>query len=442
MAVVARDDLGFNLTTAKKYADAYSDSVSVGCIIIDEHGNTLYNTGCSRKPEYMNDCHDDSPCGNSCKQAQNILGNQLSCSNVHLYGSYQAERFGGSYIFFCPLGLVHWASPITINSIMKGAYVAGPVHMVDPDDFLIDDIIGRFNICNEDYKKLRRFIDKIPIVQPDKVNKLAEMLFVMAAYISDANASKYIEEREYLEQQSDISEYIYYIKTMGGSEEKDFNYPLEKERELLYHISIGDKAASKRLLNEILGYVFFSTGGNFEIIKARILELIVLLSRAAVEGGADVETIFGLNYKYLNQVHNFKTIEELTFWISKIMSRFTDCVFNLTDVKHVDVIYKSIDFIKRNLMKKITLDDVAKNVYLSPSYFSKIFKKEMKVSFNTYLNQVRIETSKKLMEDNSLSLVDIANLVGYEDQSYFTKVFKKLTGVSPGRYRESRGKII
>ena len=51
-----------------------------------------------------------------------------------------------------------------------------------------------------------------------------------------------------------------------------------------------------------------------------------MLSRAALEGGADVEQIFGLNYKYLSQINEFTTVDELTYWLSGIMTRFTDCV--------------------------------------------------------------------------------------------------------------------
>jgi two-component system response regulator YesN len=87
-------------------------------------------------------------------------------------------------------------------------------------------------------------------------------------------------------------------------------------------------------------------------------------------------------------------------------------------------------------MKKVTLDEVAACVYLSPSYFSKVFKQEMEMSFNTYLNYIRIEMSKKLLSDPSIAIVDISNLVGFEDQSYFSKVFKKMTGLSPKKFRE------
>lgn len=422
-----KDDAGFNLERAKKCADTYSGSVGVPCIIINMHGETLYSS-----------CRNSRLCS-FCRNAEGFPERRRLCSEAHLYGSYQAERFGGKYIFFCPLGLVHWASPITSSGGMKGAILGGPVQMVEPDDFLIDDLI-RKNVMDEEHlSQLRKHINEMPVIKPEVVNHMAEMLFILAAHISDIKPSAYLEEREYHEQQSDISEYLQYIKTMGGDENSLQTYPLEKEKELLSLISLGDKAGSQKVLNEIFGHIFFSTGGNFEVIKARVLELIVLLSRAALEGGADVEQIFGLNYKYLAEIHSFRTVEDLTFWLSKIMTRFTDCVFNLTNVKHVDVIFRAVDYVKRNYMKKITLEEVSSHVYLSPSYFSKVFKEEMGSNFNTYLNHVRIEMSKKLLLDDSIVLVDVSNLVGYEDQSYFSKVFKKMTGVSPGKYRESRG---
>lgn len=421
------EDLGFNLENAKKCVDAYSMSTNVRTIIIDSNGETIYES-----------CVNSKLC-KVCKIIESAGNSSQSCAKAHLYGSYQAERFGGKYVFFCPMGFTHWASPITVDGMMKGAILGGPVNMIEPEDFLIDDLILRNNVTQQQLASIKENINEIPVIKPEKVNSLSELLFIVATHISDIQPSRYLEEREFNEHHSDISEYIHYIKSMGGDEKSIHSYPLDKERELLTLISLGDKAGSQKLLNEIFGHIFFSTGGNFNVIKARVLELIVLLSRAALEGGADVEQIFGLNYKFLNQIHGFTNIEELSFWLSKIMARFTDCVFNLSGVKHVDVIYKAINYIKQNYMKKITLEEVASHVYLSPSYFSKIFKEEMKYSFNTYLNYVRIEMSKKLLLDDTLDLIEVSNMVGYEDQSYFSKVFKKFTGMSPGKYRESRG---
>jgi YesN/AraC family two-component response regulator len=123
------------------------------------------------------------------------------------------------------------------------------------------------------------------------------------------------------------------------------------------------------------------------------------------------------------------------------MARFTDQVFNLTDVKHVDVIYRAIDFIRKNYEKRITLEDTASMVYLSPAYFSRVFKEEIGDTFNFYVNKIRIEAAKKLLLNEKIPLIDISSMVGFEGQSYFSKVFKKMTGVTPGKFRESRGKI-
>ncbi|MFA6309650.1 MAG: PocR ligand-binding domain-containing protein [Clostridia bacterium] len=425
------EEIGFDLEKAIKCAEYYSRSTEIRTIIIDACGQILF--------EY------DADKQNVCELCDMIHCNKKKgklCSSTHLlYGGYQAVRFGGKYIFFCPLGLIHITSPITENGVMKASILCGPLLMMEPEDFLLDDIIKKNKIDEKYFKELKRQLSEVPIVNPEKVNCMSELLLIVAEHISDIKPSAFNEEREMLEQQSNISEYIHYIKTMGGSE-ADQEYPIEKERKLLSLISIGDKSGAKKILDEIFGHIFFSNSGDFFVVKSRILELVVLLSRAALEGGADIEQIFGLNYNYLSEINEFKTIEELTFWLSKTMTRFTDCVFNLQDVKHIDVIYKAIDYIRRNYMKKITLDEVAAFVFLSPSYFSKVFKDEMRTTFNNYLNHIRIEMSKKLLLDEKIALTEVSNLVGYEAQSYFSKVFKKVSGVSPGKYRESRGQHI
>ena len=72
---------------------------------------------------------------------------------------------------------------------------------------------------------------------------------------------------------------------------------------------------------------------------------------------------------------------------------------------------------------------------LNPSYFSTLFKQSCGSSFKEYLNSIRIEESKKLLAATDRSILDIALSIGFEDQSYFTKVFKKYTGLTPKQYR-------
>jgi YesN/AraC family two-component response regulator len=90
-------------------------------------------------------------------------------------------------------------------------------------------------------------------------------------------------------------------------------------------------------------------------------------------------------------------------------------------------------------MHPITLKDTADHIYISSSYLSRIFRSEMGVRFSEYLTKYRIDKSKLLLTDPELTVSDVASLVGYTDQSYFNKVFKRMNGVSPKKWRLSNG---
>jgi two-component system response regulator YesN len=417
------EKLGFNFEDARKIVLAYSRSTGSNCLIVEKDGTTVFES---------ND--------NCCKYCKLFQLNQFNCSDVLRYGCYQAERFGGRYIFFCPLGLTHWASPITVNDTIHGALIGGPVLMVDPEEFMLGDLIESGTVYSTKKEDLNEFVSKIPVRSTENVNDLAELLFSVASQISNVGNSKQKEQTKYNKVQAEISETVHGIKRSVVFGDQIVDYPFAKEHELLTAISLGDKPASQKILNEILGYVFFSSGRDIEVVRARTQELAVLLSRAAIEGGADSTEIFGLNYQYLSEISKFKTVEELAFWLSKILARFTDCVFNLVNVKHKDIIYKAIDYIKKNYMKKITLQEVADCVYLNPSYFSKIFKSELNCSFVNYVNKIRVEMSKNLLFDLSIPITDVSSLVGFDEQCYFTKVFKKITGMPPGLFRKTMGR--
>jgi len=394
--------------------NSYSISTGVDLRIVGNTGNTVH-LACSSSACSLCEAANDKTEG--------------KCTKTHHYGCIQADRFGGKYVFFCHLGLTHWVTPLYKNNELVGGVVAGPVMMGNQGD-----------ITQEEYRSIGSIIENpetinqnIPVKSTREVDALSSLLFY------SIYNQKFADSTTAMTLQSDIGQYMQHLKTMGGTGAD--NYPLDKENKLITMISLGDKIGAQRVLSEILAHTFFATGIKFELVKARVLELVVVLSRAALHGGADPNQIFGMNYTYLNQINDFTSIEQLTLWMSKILDRFTECVFDLQDVKHIDVIYKSIEYIRRNYMKKVTLDEVSENVSLSPSYFSRIFKKEMKTSFNSYLNNVRIEMSKKLLFDEDIPLSDIAMLAGFEHQSYYSKIFKQNTGVSPMQFREKRSKI-
>lgn len=88
-----------------------------------------------------------------------------------------------------------------------------------------------------------------------------------------------------------------------------------------------------------------------------------------------------------------------------------------------------------NYSHKMTLTDVAEHTYVSQWHLSKLLNRHTGQSFSELLNTIRIDEAKKLLVDPSLRIGDIAELVGFLDMAHFSRVFKKITGISANEYR-------
>jgi len=96
----------------------------------------------------------------------------------------------------------------------------------------------------------------------------------------------------------------------------------------------------------------------------------------------------------------------------------------------------AINFIHTNFERDISLGDISKFVFLSPSYFTRAFKEETSMSPINYLLKVRIERAKELLTDTGLKISDIALSVGFSNQQRFNEMFKKFTHLTPLQYRK------
>lgn len=395
-----------------KYGRHISLLCEVECAIIDVEKK---NMACA--------CSDERFC-------EKCDSNEREEFYTHLYGCNESYRWGGKYIYYCSIGLVFIASPILDEEgKMAGGIIAGPIVMGEMGDTLL----------NIQYKETKERAAALPNFDTAKVNHLAEIMTAMTSYIAGAVHDKF---SSYTYEHDKILKSIYHMQEKYSSPSDKYVYPMEVEKKLQNMIYNKDKTGSQALLNELLGHIYYYSGFDINIIKARILELVVILSRATIDAGADINEIFWFSNSYISELDRINTVEDLSVWISGILHRYINYSFDFAMVKHSDVVYKVMEYVKANYNKKLTLDEISKNVYLSKSYLSSMFKEETGHSLSAYINKVRVEKSKILLMDLSVSLVNIANMCGFEDQSYFTKVFKKMLGVSPKRYRDSRGKIM
>ena len=106
-----------------------------------------------------------------------------------------------------------------------------------------------------------------------------------------------------------------------------------------------------------------------------------------------------------------------------------------------EIIGKAKSYIKEHLNEEISVYSIAEMLYLTPTYFSKLFKNSTREGCNSYIIRKRMEKAKSLLETTSMKTGKISALVGYKDTNYFSLAFKKQTGMSPTEFRENGGKI-
>lgn len=130
------------------------------------------------------------------------------------------------------------------------------------------------------------------------------------------------------------------------------------------------------------------------------------------------------------------TVNEIVRILQHQISSLAKYYFNDEESGQNQHIRKAIAYIQENFGAPLKLEDVAKYVYLNPTYFSEMFKMECKVNFSDYLLNVRIENAKKMLRETDYSVAQIASKVGYSDAKYFSKTFTKVVGIKPTGYRK------
>ena len=410
--------MDFDFTLAKECANAFSGVSGLGCTVSDVQGNVLdeFGYGCQ-----------------SCDLCAALHTEKTRCVQSQNYGMTEAERFGGKYIYYCPKGLTCFVSPILGEFKSAAKITVGPFLMVERQDYIDCELIELFHTPDDEIKRAKIILESVPYVSTKKANQLSTLLFMAVGFMN--NLSR---ENQLLSTQSSdiiqgqITNYIMQLKC----EETPPAYPLETEKELLQSIAKADNKRAQTLLNELEGHILFATGHNFELVCSQIYELLVLMGRAAIDAGADQERTLVRSRTNLQKISTFQNLEELCLWLSDVTNELMDSIFKFTDARHANAMHLCTQYIDSHYFEKITLEELAQKVYLSAPYLSQIFKQEIGTTFNQYLNQIRISKSKALLRCDDLRLTDISMAVGFEDQSYFTKVFKRITGITPKKYRD------
>lgn len=357
---------------------------------------------------------------------------RTECFELHRKAGQRAQKIGEAYIFSCHANLNHIAFPLINREQLLGSVIIGPFLMDKPDSTLVSDLAEKHRLTPTLSLELYDELLGVKVISPARVQQLKKLVDHLLSPLMSSERSLLMKSQEKAYQQAQINETIQTYKEQKAT--PSFLYFNQKEKELLAKVRTGNVKEVKALLNEIIGYTLFSEGGKIESVRIRAVELTTLLSRVAVDGGARADSIYELNNQFLVQLYKDQEIEELCLHLQDVLEGFMGAMFYEKD-KGNPYIRKALRYIADHYSEHLTLERVAEEVQLSPSYFSTLFRQIVGTSFREYLCKIRVEESKRLLLSTDYSLADIAISMGFPDQSYFSKVFKQIVGITPGKFR-------
>lgn len=210
---------------------------------------------------------------------------------------------------------------------------------------------------------------------------------------------------------------------------------LREEPALMSAIRKGDRQEARGVLNSILTVLHHQAGDRLNLVKSFFLELVVLMSRTAIEAGGDPEELLGANYSSLVQLSKMDSEEPLGIWVHDILDRLIDAIHRHRNSSPATLLHSALTFMQEHLSEDISRDDAARAAHLSPAHFSRLFAKQLGRSFTDFLNQMRVDRAVELLVGTDRSLSMVALDCGFRDQSYFTKVFNRHMKMTPREYR-------
>lgn len=316
----------------------------------------------------------------------------------------------------------------------QGTVIIGPTISysltVETIDGLIND--ARITVSRE---KVHHFYKRIPITKDEKLinisilvyNMLHQQLFSPETVIN--KNQERIRPAYDNEKQLEISNNL-----QAGS----FHHDPLIERKVLDII----KEGRVEKLTDFFSYIhaeeagILSRSSYLRSYKNQIIVLITLVSRAAIDGGVHHEAAFTLSDTFIQRLEETTKISEVRQLSKEILHTYTNMVFQVKNERYSKTITECTNYIYTHLYEKFNHEDIAETVDLSPKYLSTLFKKEVGVSISDYIHQAKVAEASKLLSYSNTSISEIGSLLNYSDQSYFTKVFKKYTGITPKQYRE------
>ena len=221
--------------------------------------------------------------------------------------------------------------------------------------------------------------------------------------------------------------------------ESSFHLDHQTEQKIWKYVKEGKKEKLLQHLEsiEMEGMSQLSKKSHFRNIKNQVIIYIALATRAAIEGGLYPEIAYTMSDISIQKVEETFDLQKILLIGDNLLFSLVDRMIENRESKHSKAVNICKNYIFNHIFEQIRIKDLSDLVHLNPVYLSQLFKKETNKPLGKYIQEEKIKEAQKLLTQTDNSVAYICMLLHFNDQSHFSSLFKKFTGVTPNQYRKN-----
>lgn len=216
------------------------------------------------------------------------------------------------------------------------------------------------------------------------------------------------------------------------------SYPANLENEIFDKLEDGDVDGCLLSSNAFFDWMSEKYSQDVMSIKLKALEFVLRAEREMYRSGGHLYE-FESRKDYLSDLINMDSMESIRSWfVEKMKNAVANMTTGSSDHTHY-LVKQALEYIENNYGTDISLNEISEKLNISSYYFSKLFKEETNEGFIEYLTRRRVDRAKEMLKDPAKSIKEVGSECGYSDPNYFSRIFKKSTGMTPTEYKERAG---
>jgi two-component system response regulator YesN len=223
-----------------------------------------------------------------------------------------------------------------------------------------------------------------------------------------------------------------------NGETPDRTHPHQIGNDILAALHQKDKDKISKIITRAFLANNSDSLASLEHLHHLFLSIIFRLEEFSIQNGTQLEVVKGCSLMAIaDQYREVKNIHHAVKSMIELATNLLDHIENHRNAIDPHTIRKIKQFIKEHLNDNLTLQSVAEHVHLHPNYLSDLFKQATGQNFIDHVIQVRIDVAIELLKEDKYKWYEISDKVGYQSSKHFTKLFKKLVGMSPSDFKKS-----